>query len=167
MCSKAEEVLVKAGYNVEAAYPINMEIGHCTGCGLCKSGNGCVIEDDMSGIYTSFQNADLVIFCTPIHYSGPSSVIKSVIDRFQTLWYCSTPGPKYIAAMMCGGDDKPEFRGAMYVFKALAVTARAKWIGELKISNTDCKQPSDIRKECEEFVSSLMVTINEKDPEVK
>jgi len=160
MCAETEDVMIKAGWDVEIVYPINMEIGHCTGCGSCKSGNGCVIEDDMERIYPLFQNADLVILCTPIHYSGPSSVIKSVIDRFQTLWYCSTPGPKYMAAMMCGGDDEPEFRGAMHVFKALAATARSKWVGELKISNTDRKQPLDIRKECNEFVNSLLLAVN-------
>ncbi len=161
MCSEAEDVLMKDGFDVEVAYPINMDIGHCTGCGSCKNGNGCVIEDDMVGIYTSFQNADLVVLCTPIHYSGPSSVIKSVIDRFQTLWYISTPGPKYMAAMMCGGDEDPEFRGAMHVFKSLAATARSKWIGELKISGTDRKQPSDIRKECNEFLRSIIAKIDD------
>lgn len=161
MCAEAEDVLVNSGLNVETVYPINMEISHCTGCGSCKNGNGCIIEDDMNRIYALFQNADLVILCTPIHYSGPSSVIKSVIDRFQTLWYCSTPGPKYMAAMMCGGDDEPDFRGSMHVFKALAATARSKWIGELKISGTDHKQPADIKKDCKEFVISLIITVNE------
>lgn len=160
MCSQAEEVLSKAGWDVEVAYPIDMDIGHCTGCGSCKNGNGCVIKDDMDLIYGSLQDADLVILCTPIHYSGPSSIIKSVIDRFQTLWYSSLPGPRYMAAMMCGGDDAPEFRGAMQVFKALAITAKSKWIGDLRIVGTDLKQPSDIREECREFVSSLIAKVS-------
>lgn len=162
MCSEAEDVLIKAGWDVETIYPINMEIGHCTGCGSCKSGNGCIIEDDMDRIYTSFQNADLVVLCAPIHYSGPSSVMKSVVDRFQTLWYCSPSGPKYMAAMMCGGDESPEFRGAMHVFKALAATARSKWIGELKISGTDHKRPSDIKVECRDFASSLTIILKDE-----
>lgn len=167
MCSQAEEVLSEAGWNTKVAYPIDMDIRHCTGCGYCKNGKGCIIKDDMDRIYRSFHNVDLVILCTPIHYSGPSSIIKSVIDRFQTLWYCSSPGPKYMAAMMCGGDDDPEFRGAMHVFRSLAITAGSKWIGDLRISGTDRKQPSDIREECQEFVSSLIAKVSTTDHEIK
>ncbi len=155
MCSEAREGFLARGFGVEVVYPINMDISHCTGCGSCENGRGCVIDDDMSRIYDSFETSDIVIMCTPIHYSGPSSVMKTVIDRFQTLWPRGSAGPRYMACMMCGGDAEPEFRGAMYVFKALAITAGSKWLGDLSISGTDSKSPSEIREECRGFISSI------------
>ncbi|MGE4577561.1 MAG: flavodoxin family protein [Candidatus Methanomethylophilaceae archaeon] len=156
MCSEARDGFLDKGFEVEVVYPINMDISHCTGCGSCEGSGVCIIDDDMQRIYDSFANSDVVIMCTPIHYSGPSSVIKTVIDRFQTLWPRGSSGPSYMACMMCGGDAKPEFRGAMHVFKALSITAGSKWLGELKISGTDARSPSDIKDECRTFVSSIV-----------
>lgn len=156
MCSEAEKTFRDGGWDVETLYPIEMDIGHCTGCGICKNGKGCVLDDDMDRVYGMFGNADMVLMVSPIHYSGVSSVMKTVIDRFQTLWYSSSEGPKYMAAMMSGGHESPEFRGAMHVFKSFAITAGSEWIGELKIKDTDSKEYSDIEKESREFVSGLI-----------
>lgn len=158
MCSEAEAVFRDKGWGVETVYPVEMNIGHCTGCGTCKNGEGCVLNDDMDSVYGFFEDADLVLLVSPIHYSGVSSVMKVVIDRFQTLWYSPGKGPKYMAAMMCGGHESPEFRGAMHVFKSLAITAGSEWIGELKIKDTDNKELSEIEGESREFVSNLIRT---------
>ena len=156
MCSVAEHALKNDGWTVDTVFPIEMKIGHCTGCGSCEDGKGCVIDDDMESVYRSFHEAEIVLFCTPIHYSGVSSVIKTVIDRFQTLWYSSGKGPKYMAAMMCGGHEEPEFRGAMHVFKSLSITAGSEWLGELKIADTDRKDFSEVKKETENFIVGLI-----------
>ena len=156
MCSEAEKTFRNGGWDAETVYPVEMDIGHCTGCGICENGKGCVLDDDMNSVYESFGNVDLVLMATPIHYSGVSSVMKVVIDRFQTLWHSSERGPKYMAAMMCGGHELPEFRGAMHVFKSFAITAGSEWIGDLKIKDTDKKEYSGIEKEIHDFVLNLM-----------
>ncbi len=162
MCSEAEAVFKSEGWDVETLYPIEMNIGHCTGCGICKNHKGCVLDDDMESVYESFENAELLLICSPIHYSGVSSVMKTVIDRFQTLWYSSGKGPEYMAAMMSGGHETPEFRGAMHVFKAFAITAGSEWIDELQISDTDRKDYSDVEKESRDFISSLISKLKQK-----
>lgn len=156
MCSEAQSGFGAGGFETEVLYPINMDISHCTGCGSCENGKGCIIDDDMQRIYDSFASAYAVIFCAPIHFSGLSSVMKTVIDRFQTIWFCGDAGPKYMAAMICGGDDEPEFRGAMHVLKALSITAGSEWLGELKISGTDKMKPSDVREGSRAFISSIL-----------
>ncbi len=163
MCSEAEGIFIENSWIPQTVYPIGMEIGHCTGCDHCKDADGCIIEDDMEIIYEAFEEADLVLFSTPIHFSGISSVLKTVIDRFQTKWFVPGRGPRYMAAMMSGGDASPEFRGAMHVFKALAITTGSEWVDELKITDTDRKKPSDIKDESRSFVRSLIVNIAERE----
>lgn len=116
----------------------------------------------MESVYESFENAELLVICSPIHYSGVSSVMKTVIDRFQTLWYSPGKRPKYMAAMMSGGQETPEFRGAMHVFKAFAITAGSEWIGELQIADTDRKDHSEVEEESRDFIQSLISEIRQK-----
>lgn len=163
MCSEAGNILIEKGWTPQVVYPMSMDIGHCTGCGSCKDFGECIIDDEMKIIYEAFEEADLVLFITPIHFSGISSVLKTVIDRFQTEWFAPGQGPRYMAAMMSGGDVSPEFRGAMYVFKALAITTGSEWIGDLRIIDTDRKKPSDIKEESEKFVISLIADIKERE----
>ena len=74
------EALTEKGVDVETIYPSDMKIQHCTGCNRCITEGGCHIRDEMQVIYDSFDEADLFILATPVYFSGPSSIIKQVID---------------------------------------------------------------------------------------
>lgn len=151
ICSSFSEELKKAGSEVSVVYPIDMKISHCTGCGRCEKEGRCVIRDDMDAIYGKFAESDVVVLITPVHFSGPSSVIKTAIDRFQTVWYSGRKGPKYMAGIMSGGSSEPYFAGTRRTFKALAITAGSEWIGELEIPGTDSMDPEEASAEAEKF----------------
>lgn len=59
------------------------EIGHCTGCLACNRTGECVIQDDMVTLYRAADEADLLIFATPVYFNSVTSVGKAVIDRFE------------------------------------------------------------------------------------
>ena len=63
----------------------DLDIAHCEGCDSCAEGR-CRCDDDMAKVIASFDSADAVVFATPIRFNGPSSSIKTVIDRFQAVW---------------------------------------------------------------------------------
>lgn len=155
ICSSFSAELEKCGFDVSVLYPIDMDIGHCTGCGSCEKEKKCTISDGMDSVYGRFGEADLVVLATPIHFSGPSSVIKTVIDRFQVLWYSGGKGPKYMAAIISGGSPKADFTGTMRVFKALAITAGSEWAGELQIAGTDAMKPEEANARAEDFARSV------------
>ena len=100
----------------------------------------------MGDVYDKFRRSNLLILATPIHFSGPSSVIKTVIDRFQPLWFKGGEHPAYIAALLNGGGQSPNFNNTLSIFKAFSITAGMKWLGCLEISDTDNMRSRDVRE---------------------
>ena len=54
----------------------------CTGCSYCESNGKCVYRD-LDEFFEAFENADLVVFASPVFNGCFSAPIKSLIDRFQ------------------------------------------------------------------------------------
>ncbi|MDR3074653.1 MAG: flavodoxin family protein [Candidatus Methanoplasma sp.] len=144
MCRSFSKGLGTRGVSSEIVFPIDMRIGHCTGCGFCSGDDGCNIRDDMGIICDAFRESDLLVLATPVHFSGPSSVIKAVIDRFQPIWFNKTEHPRYAAGLISGGGPEPYFMNTVSIFRAFSATAGMKWIGHLEIPDTDNKKISDV-----------------------
>lgn len=54
----------------------------CNGCNYCEE-NGKCVHSDLDSFWESFENADLIIFSSPVYNGGFSSPLKAIIDRFQ------------------------------------------------------------------------------------
>lgn len=52
----------------------------CSGCGGCKSGEGCVYRD-IDGLIGLTKGADGIIVCTPTHYAAAPGNLTSVLSR--------------------------------------------------------------------------------------
>lgn len=144
MCSSFSDGLAVHNISSDIIFPIEMNIEHCTGCNNCSVSGKCSISDDMSVFYDTFGKYDLFVMATPIHFSGPSSVIKTVIDRFQPIWFRNTEHPAFAAALLSGGGPTPNYNNAISIFKAFSITAEMKWLGHLGISDTDEKRTPDV-----------------------
>lgn len=154
MCESAEEMLRAKGHTVELVIPSEMDIGHCRDCASCGQG-GCIIHDDMSEIYDSFSQADLLILATPIHFSGPSSIMKTVIDRFQPFWGSrGLRHPACCAAMLCGGSKRPNFENTEGIIRALCITTGMEYRGSLRIPDTD-SGADDVEERVCSFLSAV------------
>ena len=151
--------------HIEYIMPHEMHIGHCTGCGKCSAANNCVIEDDMHKIYSAVERNDVIILATPVYFSGPSSVIKQVIDRFQCFWVKREGKKKrYAALITAGGGDAPVFSGVLSSAKAFAAAAGAEWIGELMVCGTDgiTSVPEDLSERAHDFGSMIAAEYQER-----
>lgn len=136
MCESVANHLRLKGVEVVVIRPSEMTIGHCRDCGGC-SGGKCIIEDDMAGILDSFSSSDILILASPIHFSGPSSLIKTVMDRFQPLWYVKRKSPKYCLSLLCGGSEEPNFDITEKIVRAFSISNGMQYMGGLRISGTD------------------------------
>lgn len=58
-----------------------MKINGCLGCYTCKKSGKCVIKDDMQQIYQDINDADGVIFATPVYLQQMSAKLKLAADR--------------------------------------------------------------------------------------
>jgi len=137
LCSKASDSLRAAGVNVKVMYPYDMDIGHCTNCNTCEDLGRCVIDDDMTEIYDAVNNSSILILGTPVHFSGISSILKQVIDRFQCAWHVPLKTKRIVGVIANGGTADPYFNNIISEMRSLSNILNGKWGGSMTVRETD------------------------------
>lgn len=80
------------------------KISNCLACDSCMNTHKCVVNDDMQDIYPIFEEADVVIFATPIYWWSMSGQMKSFIDRLYAVGSAKMKGKKAYLLMTYGGE---------------------------------------------------------------
>ncbi|MDE6293198.1 MAG: flavodoxin family protein [Clostridiales bacterium] len=75
-----------AGNAVEVITVRDIDLKYCVGCMYCQDHDSCVLNDSMNGLYEKFQNADVLVFATPIYYYSVSGQLKTFLDRLNPLY---------------------------------------------------------------------------------
>lgn len=57
----------------------------CTGCNVCEKTGKC-FNNDLDKFFERFENADTIIFASPVYNGTFTSPIKSLMDRFQVYY---------------------------------------------------------------------------------
>jgi multimeric flavodoxin WrbA len=93
------------------------KIRPCTACNSCKKGDGaeCKINDDMQKYYKKVENANLLIFATPVYWFNMSAQTKIFIDRLYALNFKKFPADKKLVLLMTFGDKDEKLSGAVNV----------------------------------------------------
>ena len=86
LVSKILEGAKGEGALCEELFLKDLKIEECDGCDACWRAGECQQPDDMRGLYPKINAADCFIFGTPIYWYGPTSLMKSFLDRFY--YYC-------------------------------------------------------------------------------
>lgn len=78
---KASKFSINLNYEVLSSKDVN--ILQCTGCRWCFLHGQCPLDlkDDMSIIKKKLQQADIIIFASPVYANNVSGSMKNVIDR--------------------------------------------------------------------------------------
>jgi len=113
----------------------------------------------MDVLYNAFNKCDLLVLATPIHFSGPSSVITAVIGRFQTIWFKKGKHPAFAAALLSGGGPSPNYKNTLSIFKSFSATAEMGWLGHLEISDTDAKKITDVSEPSYDYGKEMGLTL--------
>ncbi len=73
----------KAGAKTETIYLREKKIMHCQGCFTCwtKTPGKCIFNDDVADIMKTVNEADLVVFASPLYHFGMTSLMKKFIER--------------------------------------------------------------------------------------
>ncbi len=86
LASKLLEGLTQAGEQTVQQFWLNeLDIKPCQGCFKCARTSRCVTQDDMQPIYPALEQADLVVFATPIYWWHMNAQMKLCIDRLTAL----------------------------------------------------------------------------------
>ena len=86
LAHEAEKGAKDAGHEVEFITLKDKTINFCRGCFACQKLGKCVINDDMNTLIDKVQNADALIFATPIYYYEMSGQLKTFLDRCNPLY---------------------------------------------------------------------------------
>jgi len=96
------------GAKVESIYLHGLDIRACDACDLCEQGNGCVINDDMQGLYPKIEAADAIVFASPVYWFTFSAQMKLCIDRcyaYQSNDWKEMHGKQYALILTYGDTD--------------------------------------------------------------
>lgn len=97
-------------------YNLNtMQISGCHGCYACKKTGKCIIKDDMQQIYQDIDDADGIIFATPVYICQMTAQLKLAVDRlFPYLKedYSSylSPNKKVLFVVTYGGGNMSQYQ---------------------------------------------------------
>lgn len=70
------------GYEVSVIKVPGYKVNGCFACGMCWSmGTPCVQSDDMEKIFPEIEQADMIVFASPLYFFSWPTQLKSVIDR--------------------------------------------------------------------------------------
>lgn len=86
LAKKFAEGAVAAGNEVKFVAVRDIDLKFCTGCLYCNSHDRCILNDGMNALYADFQNADVLVFATPIYYYSVCGQLKTLLDRLNPLF---------------------------------------------------------------------------------
>lgn len=108
----------EVGHEVNILHVGKMQIKDCMGCEYCHTkGNGtCIIKDDMQKVLPVVNDADMLVFATPVYYRGITSYLSAVIHRF----YCiGKPERPTKAALLISSQNHGTGKSIEYYYKDL------------------------------------------------
>lgn len=76
----------ESGHEIISFRLNTMNIKPCQNCGGCDKTGKCVINDDMTYVYSAIREADRIIVSSPIFFFALSAQTKIMIDRCQAFW---------------------------------------------------------------------------------
>ena len=86
VCDGARE----EGVDVDTIFLPELDIQRCRQCdddgwGECKLEGSCVIEDDFDSVVQRLNEADAVVFSTPVYFSDQSESMRAFTDRLRRI----------------------------------------------------------------------------------
>ena len=85
LISEALDGAQNEGAETELLSLSGKEITPCDGCDVCRTTGKCQIKDDMQTVYQKMEEADGIIFGTPVYFYSMASQAKALIDRTYAL----------------------------------------------------------------------------------
>lgn len=103
------------GHEVNVIDVAHKKVNGCMACNFCERNNGqCVQKDDMQEIYPLIQDADMIVFASPIYYFIMSAQLESVIHRFYAI---NAPEKAKYSALLLSSYSPNVYTGAIAQYK--------------------------------------------------
>jgi multimeric flavodoxin WrbA len=96
------EGMKEAGAEVELFYARKLNIGPCNGDMSCwfKNPGVCGQKDDMQMLRPKLADADVIVWASPVYYSGITGPLKNIMDRQLPIHVLGQMSPKKQKAVL-------------------------------------------------------------------
>ncbi len=107
-----------AGHETEVLHVGKMKISGCLACEYChgKGEGTCIQKDDMEKVMPAYLSADMIVYASPIYYSGLTAQISAAIQRAYAI---GKPAKAAKAALLLSSAAPGPYNGAMGVYKEM------------------------------------------------
>lgn len=163
--------LNKELYTIEKVYLTNLEIKACTGCEFCNKTGNCAKIDDMTELYETIDNSQVIIVAAPVYFNSLNGLTKNMIDRCQRYWALKYElGQEYkrnedrIGIFLSVGGAPftyDQFDGSIAVMDFFFRAVNAKYKGNVFISHTD-RISVDNRSDLQDLFKNVKIDIENK-----
>lgn len=96
------------GYEYSQIKIKDKKIIPCNGCLSCDETGLCIFNDDMNEINTQLEQADLIIFISPVYFSAVPGIAKIFIDRLNPFFTSRSLEGKELRAIVFGQTEPEE-----------------------------------------------------------
>lgn len=110
----------------------------CNACNRCwRYGSACVYGDGFNHFASLLDEADVVIFATPVYWGTFPAQLKALIDKLYSYtvpWCEKNLKPKKTGLLACGdGDDAIAFAMIESLIQALAEYMKWEYVGSVTV----------------------------------
>lgn len=112
------------GHEVSVLKVPEYKINGCFACNMYWSmGSPCVQSDDMGKLYAEIEQADLIVFASPLYFFGLSAQMKCVIDRLYPYYVENSvrqvKGKECALLVSCATDEPEELKGLLSTYSIM------------------------------------------------
>jgi multimeric flavodoxin WrbA len=128
----------QAGHHVSLFAVKNKKLSPCIACDACfRKGQACSGNDDFNQLAPLLENADALVFCTPLYWFTFPAQIKIVIDKLYSFTIGKRPLKIQEAMLLvCAEtDDLEDFEGIVKTYEGILHYKKWKNAGILKVPN--------------------------------
>ncbi|MBR1907396.1 flavodoxin family protein [bacterium] len=120
LCDEFLKGAVDAGHNAEKIFLKDKKLNFCTGCGFCQTNDytKCSQPDDGNDLMDKLEQADVVVFSTPIYFYAIAGQMKTFIDRICSR-YTHIQNKEFYYIMTAADNSQSTIQFALGEFKGL------------------------------------------------
>ncbi len=120
----------KHGIDTELIQVGSQVVPGCLGCGKCRGGNPCIIDDGVNALAARLEEFDGMIVGSPIYYAGPSGQCTAFLDR---LFYSASaklkgkPGAAIVSCRRGGASAGFDRLNKYFAISSMPIVTSQYW----------------------------------------
>jgi len=111
------EILETRNFEVEILDLIELSYKICNGCLECEESGECILQDLFTDtIIPKLMDAEVYIFASPVYFNMPTSLMKTFMDRTNSLCSYFEENTKKVFLFLVGQADEESLNSAYRCF---------------------------------------------------